>query len=327
MAARYSLAGNGSVPMSNANLIIGGVSKSGTTSVFRYLSRHPQIRASIRKELSFFFVNRSESADKLRTLYEQKFEPARDVTGQVSLEASPRYLQDGTEVAVAIQRAFPDARLLFLLRDPTDRLISYFKSKHKQGTRVGTSMTFDEFVELALGTVNSPLESLAPEFVPIRTEIERGYYAEQIMQYVDVFPVAQLMIGFYDSLRHDTAGLMKAVSEFAGIDANFYEDFDFTIENKSRAHRWSSLRRLAGQVNLRLEPWLNKAPALKQRIRALYDFVNVDEGRDIEVGSGGRQKLQLHYRSRNRALYELLSQMYPSIGLPGWLRDEARDQG
>lgn len=312
--------------MTAANLIIGGVSKSGTTSVFRYLSRHPQIRASIRKELSFFYVNREKSGEKLRALYEEKFEPASDMSNLVSLEASPRYLQDGTEVAEAIHRALPDAKLLFLLRDPADRLISYFKSKHKQGTRVGTTMLFDEFVDLALGTLRESSATLKSELVPIRTEVERGYYAEQISQYLEVFPVSQIMIGFYDSLRHDTAGLMKSVSTFAGIDDAFYTDFDFTIENKSRAHRWSSLRRIAGSANLKLEPWLNKSPGLKQKVRALYNFVNVDDSRDIEIGVAGRKKLQAHYSARNQRLYEQLLRDYPSMRCPGWMRGGASDQ-
>ena len=37
-----------------ANFVIGGTEKAGTTSVFDYLSAHPQVCASSRKETDFF---------------------------------------------------------------------------------------------------------------------------------------------------------------------------------------------------------------------------------------------------------------------------------
>jgi hypothetical protein len=41
-------------PMVLANAIIAGTNKAGTTSLFRYLSDHPEVCASNIKEISFF---------------------------------------------------------------------------------------------------------------------------------------------------------------------------------------------------------------------------------------------------------------------------------
>jgi hypothetical protein len=70
-----------------AFLII-GAQKAGTSSLFRYLSQHPDIRLPKRKELHFFDVKYENGTD----WYEEQFPASSLLSGQITGEASPFYL-------------------------------------------------------------------------------------------------------------------------------------------------------------------------------------------------------------------------------------------
>jgi Sulfotransferase domain len=104
------------------NLIVIGAAKSGTTSLHYYLSLHPQIRMSLIKELDFFV--RELNWDKGIKWYESNFKGEAKIFG----ESSPRYTfvprYDG--VPERMYGVVPEARLIYLLRDPVERIISHY---------------------------------------------------------------------------------------------------------------------------------------------------------------------------------------------------------
>ena len=102
------------------NLIVIGAERCGTTSLHRYLGAHPEIFMAKSKELDFFVTELSWR--KGRGWYEKQFRNGSRVRG----ESSPSYTAYPVHEGVAERMAalVPDAKLVYLVRDPIERTLS-----------------------------------------------------------------------------------------------------------------------------------------------------------------------------------------------------------
>ena len=104
------------------NLIIVGGLKCGTTSIHHYLGLHPEIQMSKPKELNFFVeeLNWDLGLDWYASRFDDRF--------KVRGESSPHYtnLPRFEGVAERIHEHCPDARLLYMVRDPIKRILSHW---------------------------------------------------------------------------------------------------------------------------------------------------------------------------------------------------------
>ena len=136
--------------------LICGTNKSGTTSLFRYLADHPAIIPCSRKEAGFFFRPLEQDLDATYKEYCDLFPSAQQ--DKILIEATPTYLDRGGEVAGRIKQLLPNARLVFVLREPVARVVSYFRSKHGMETSPVANVTFDDFIQKAIEESNSENE-------------------------------------------------------------------------------------------------------------------------------------------------------------------------
>src|SRR5207244_9201435 len=111
------------------NLVSIGASRCGTTSLHRYLDLHPDIAMSKTKELNFFVEERNWQRGV--AWYEREFSDSAPVRGEASphYTAFPRY----RGVAGRMARVVPEARLVYLVRDPIDRAISAYSLTRAMG--------------------------------------------------------------------------------------------------------------------------------------------------------------------------------------------------
>ena len=110
------------------DFIIAGASKSGTSSIYYYLSHHPQILLSHKKEIDFYWKNFARGID----WYLAHFPTLTDREDFLTGEATPNYLRF-PQVAQRIKDTFPQVKIIILLRNPADRAISWHYHKLNSG--------------------------------------------------------------------------------------------------------------------------------------------------------------------------------------------------
>ncbi len=294
-----------------ANFVIGGTEKSGTTSVFDYLSAHPQVCASSIKETDFFRhgYTGERAVDSRR--YGSYFEKCNPST-PVILEASPGYLGEATTVAPRLRALVPEAKVLFILRDPVERLYSSYNF-HRGKLDLPASVSFEDYLKHCLdydrraaGWQQSGLDEWYLKVLRF------GCYAEFIASFRSHLPVGQLKVMFFESLREDARAFMVELSEYLRIDASFWTGFTFHKSNVTFSGRNRALHRLAMRINALAEPLMRRYPDLKRMLVNAYKLVNQErEGYD-PMSTQTRELLIEYYAPSVSALEQLGTTLPPT---------------
>lgn len=293
-----------------ANFVIGGTEKAGTTSVFDYLSAHPEVCTSSKKETDFFREGFTGDLRADAECYARFFERC-DPTVPVLLEASPGYLGEAAAVAPRMRALAPDARLLFILRDPIDRLYSSYHF-HRGKLNLPQGLAFEDYVARCIEfdqRTKSPQElGIGEWFLKV---LRFGCYSDFITIFRAHLPQENIKIMFFEALGQDERAFMIELSAFLGIDAGFWSDFAFRRSNVTFSGRNKALHRLAMQLNGLTEPLMRRYPGLKQGIVRAYKMVNQErEGYD-PMPPGVRQRLVEFYGPGIRALRQQLGTELP----------------
>lgn len=111
------------------DFVVPGFSKCGTTTLCSLLGDHPQIFIPESKEPGFFAHNWHLGWDS----YKEIFAPA--APGQLCGEGSTFYSSEAYSVEACrrINLYFPDAKFIFIARNPLDRIESSFREMHHSG--------------------------------------------------------------------------------------------------------------------------------------------------------------------------------------------------
>ena len=157
--------------------IIIGAQKGGTTSLHRYLTRHPDVGVSLRKEIHFFSSSYDQGLDWYLAHFPEPGEFA--VVG----EASTSYLSD-PEVPERVRRAVPNVKLIALLRNPVDRAYSQYQMNVRKGVE---TLSFEEAIaQEPVRLRNAPNRS--SELWRFSSYATRGLYAEHLERWLAAFP-------------------------------------------------------------------------------------------------------------------------------------------
>jgi hypothetical protein len=203
-----------------ANFIIGGTEKSATTSVFMYLCDHPQVCGSSRKETNYFSEAAESGVMPDRADYAGYFSRCR-ASVPVLVEASPCYLADAASVVPGMRSLIPDVKLLFILRDPVDRLYSLYNF-HVGKLNIPKTIGFEEYVAMCIAYERDDLSSPRPKVEQWYLKAAMsGRYESHLREYFDAFPGSSIRVTFYEHLQGNESGYMRDLSEFLGIDSEF----------------------------------------------------------------------------------------------------------
>jgi Sulfotransferase family len=292
------------------NLIIAGPGKTGTTSLFWYLSQHPSICPASVKEIRYFApITHGDGALAPLATYAEHFAHCGDE--RYRLEASPQYFHGGRPLIEAMRDVLPDPRIIIILRDPVDRLWSTYRSLKVRRT-LPASTDFDAYV--------AACERLRARREPL-TLANRAYwtlsgslYAEHVRGWIDAFG-SDLRIVFFERLRSSAPELIGELCRWLGIDDRPAASFNYTVENETVANRSRILHRIALAANG--EGILRDRRRLKAPLRKAYYVLN-RERRTERISPATRARLVETFGAANATLAaELRDAGYDD--LPDWL--------
>ncbi len=299
------------------NLIIGGVHKAGTTSVFTYLSMHPQVCGSSTKEIGFFMP--LKYGKEIGTMHEYSaYWSHCDSDKKYYLEASPSYIYGGEQIADRIKKELgSEVKMIFILRNPADRLFSFYERK-KANAYLGGNINFRSFVERSMAMRDIDMEEHRDdeEAIFIRG-IREGFYMDSLPPWFDKFE-DHLKILFFEDLKHDSSQFMKELCEWLGLDFGTYSPNDFRVENQTIAYRNRWMHKTLLSLNKKFESFWRKNVRLKRLLRSLYKGVNSEDQKRERMSDEDRDYLNQIYSPHNKRLAMFLRSRGINQ-LPDWL--------
>jgi tetratricopeptide (TPR) repeat protein len=207
------------------DFIIIGAEKCGTSSLYHYLSHHPQILLPHKKELDFFWRNYERGID----WYLAHFPSISDRTDFLTGEATPNYLRF-IIAARRIKQHFPKIKLIVLLRNPVERAISWHYHK------VNTGLTSGSFQEI----FKSEIELIAnlSEAQILNTgyynpdNLLSSIYLYKLRAWIELFGRDSFLILKSEDLYEQPAKVMTEVLHFLKLS-------DRTLENYPKVNAGS----------------------------------------------------------------------------------------
>ncbi|MCS6924924.1 MAG: sulfotransferase domain-containing protein [Candidatus Binatia bacterium] len=191
------------------DFIIIGAQKCATTSLAYQLRQHPQVCFAKRKEPHYF----SKVDDWHRHLpsYHRLFSPR---PGQLCGEASTSYtfLPEYPHTSARLFAYNPEAKLIYLMRDPIKRIESHYAHR------------------VLHGRVTQPLEA---EVLANPIYLDRSCYATQVEAYLQYFPRTQLLLLVFEEYVADIPGTLETVARFLGISPGGFAGIDITPQKVS----------------------------------------------------------------------------------------------
>ena len=180
--------------------VVIGAQRCGTTSLWWYLVKHPNVARSLTKEVQYFSVNYHRGLPWYRSNFPSR--PYRAVMERIrggrlmSGEASPYYLFHPL-APQRVAKVLPDTMLIAMLRDPVERAYSHYQLQVRFGLE---ELSFEDAI------AREP-ERLAGEEDRIRSDpgyvglnhrrysyLARGHYAEQLARWFALFPRERVLV-------------------------------------------------------------------------------------------------------------------------------------
>ena len=200
------------------DFLILGVQRGGTTSLYHYLSAHPQISTSVIKEIHYFDLY----YDCGDNWYGAHFAPPWWLTlrGALAGEATPYYLYTPA-AAARVAALIPDVRLIVLLREPVRRAYSQYHMAVRQGME---TYSFSEATEREANRLQTERDTLGEEAAYAKgrshrhhSYTSRGHYAEQLATWFEHFPREQFLILESEEFFAQPVRTCNEVQDFLGL--------------------------------------------------------------------------------------------------------------
>ncbi|VXD11002.1 sulfotransferase family protein [Planktothrix paucivesiculata] len=286
--------------MIKPQFIIIGAAKSGTTTLYQYLCRHPQVFMSTPKEPDFFSVDAHYAQGM--DWYESLFHQAKP--DQICGEASTTYsrLQQYPHTVERLVKALPEVKLIYIMRHPVDRAYSFYVHRFK-GSRHKPELAVEKTFEETIAKQS--------EF------IDSSFYFYQIEQYLKFYPRESFLFLPMEDLIQHPLQMISQILTFLGADPtiNLMEESTLVANKAEDDPEWfvrkqitSSFKQIPGIEQLKsLLPQPLKDQAYQWVRHFKYKQWKSQQYMPPPMRSETRQMLLEKFREPNQQLAEFLN--------------------
>ena len=265
------------------NLFIVGAPRCGTTSLYTYLSAHPDIyMPSNKKEPGFFgrdVYPRTMSLERYLQLF--KNGENKKYRG----EASTWYLYSKT-TAKEIELFNPESKIIIIIRNPIEAIYSFYYFNRLNGKE---PLSFKRALEAEKQRKKGRNLPKRPHPRTVVYHYKSIYkYFEQIKRYYDIFGKEDVKVILFEEFKAKTAATYKKTLKFLGVDDSYKpESFEVINPNKNIKSRFlyniyaghttllvakklmpKSIRTNVGKIIHSLNTKVDKRPTMARDIKA-----------------------------------------------------------
>jgi hypothetical protein len=205
------------------DVIIVGAQRSGTTTLFRMLSEHPQVtRPTLSKGMAFFDLNDQRGMRWYRAHFPLK--PLawmrRPGKRRLTFESSGYYMFHPL-AAGRMAAQLPDVRVVALLRNPVDRAYSAHRHELRRGFE---TLEFDEALRQEEERLRGEEQRLLDDPLAYSFEhqhhayLARSRYVDQVRRLLDTFGHDRVLIMDAEALFADPQGEFGRLCDWLRID-------------------------------------------------------------------------------------------------------------
>lgn len=193
------------------NFFIVGAARSGTSALFSFLNRHPQVFIPKIKEIHYFDMDVFGFRYRLDKNYYHGFFNKRQDQEAIG-DATPHYMY-WLPAAKRIYNYNPHSKLIFILRNPVDRAYSHY---HMEKNRKREKLSFKKAYKYEAVRINRSIKNRQ-----IHSYFDRGLYTKQIKRFLKYFPKDQMLFIKTKNLKTNHHQVLKKTFKFIGVTSDY----------------------------------------------------------------------------------------------------------
>lgn len=286
-------------------LFIGGAPKCGTSSLYSYLSLHPEIITSKPKETFYFMDEDHPLLNRSNNYYIngidgfEEYFLTTERRGKVRLEATTHYLFQKS-IAEKIDRLKVETKLIFVLREPATRVYSSFKYTQNNLANLSKKIPFSKYVDDQIATSSDVPDYLVNEklFV-LKNDIEYSKYCKHLDYWYEHFEESNIKLLLFEDLKENPEMALDLILDFIGVESFQFDRSRMGPKNVTVRIKNQKLHGLAIAFNKYLGSATPKAiKSVYQRLQsAPKEKISKDDRDAIK-------KLRTYYKPYNEELQE-----------------------
>jgi len=237
-------------------IVIGGM-KCGTTALWKYLRDHPHLHVpELRKNLEFFTPEgaAAHTVDWYAACFDDAPATAQAV-GEISTEYTKHPFIAGVPARMAA--VVPEARLVYLVRDPIERIVSHYLH------------------QLNAARERRPFHAAVSEG-PDNRYLAYSRYHEQIAQFLLHYPAERILVLTSEELRTDPAATLTRLCHFLGVESDHTPAAPVVTHTRAEKRRWNALGRAIRRVPRAYDRYRYYRSRLPTPVQRLADAVTGD---------------------------------------------------
>lgn len=214
-----------SIVRKNPDLLIIGVQKSATSSVYSMLTQHPLIGKSFKKEVHYFDLNFSKS----KLWYKSHFGFA--FSKKTFIDATPYYIFAPNAIENIHKYFGSSVKIVIIFREPTSRLLSQYKMEVRNGYEKNS---LERAIEIEINSYNNIYQGASKHvkndmlFHQHHCCLNRSLYLNQMIEVLKYFHKSRICVLHYEDIINDTNREVNKIIKFLKL-----SEFEFLVEHKN----------------------------------------------------------------------------------------------